>query len=58
MHFTSHSPHVACHVITLSYLCDYDRDVWHDYSVTDVIPLWLCDHDVTPFPHFTFIVVI
>ena len=43
MHFTSHSPHVTHHVTT---------------SVTDVTLLCLCDSDMTPFPCFTFIVVI
>jgi len=31
MHFIFHSPHVACHVITLLHLCDYD--VTHNMTI-------------------------
>ena len=51
MHFTFHSPHVTCHVTTLSHICDCD--MWPMSHL-----LWLCDHDMTSFPCSTFIVVI
>jgi len=44
MHFISYSPHVTHHVTTPSCVVTYDMTFY--------------DNNVTPFPYFTFIVVI
>jgi len=53
MHLSFHSPHVTCYVTTLLCVVIVTCDmIFCDRHHT------FCDSDVTPFPCFTFIVVI